>query len=167
MLALTAAFDAPAAIEGGFWAGRQRLNREVLIPDGARRLEEAGSFGNLRGERFRGMVFGDSDVHKWLEALGHELAREPSPELERLADETIELLEAAQCEDGYLNSYYQVAKPGPRWSNLAWAHELYCAGHLFEAAAAHPHDERLLGATAGTARCGSGSPGADGRRVLD
>ena len=62
-----------------------------------------------------------------------------------MADETIELLEAAQCEDGYLNSYYQVAKPGPRWSNLAWDHELYCAGHLFEAAAAHPGDERLLG----------------------
>ncbi len=142
---------APAAIEGGFWADRQRLNRDVLIPNGARRLEEAGNFGNLRGaagrsdERFRGMVFHDSDVHKWLEALGHELAREPSPELQRIADETIELLEAAQCADGYLNSYYQVAEPGPRWSNLAWDHELYCAGHLFEAAAAHPHNERLLG----------------------
>jgi DUF1680 family protein len=135
----------PAAIEGGFWADRQRLNRDVLIPDGARRLEAAGNFGNLRGERFRGMVFADSDVHKWLEALGHELAREPSPELSRMADETIGLLEAAQCEDGYLNSYYQVAKPGPRWSNLAWDHELYCAGHLFEAAAAHPRDQRLLG----------------------
>jgi len=141
----------PAAIEGGFWAGRQRLNRDVLIPDGERRLEAAGNLGNLRAaagrsdERFRGMVFGDSDVYKWLEALGHELAREPSPELSRMADETIDLLAAAQCEDGYLNSYYQVAKPGPRWSNLAWDHELYCAGHLFEAAAAHPHDERLLG----------------------
>ena len=76
-----------AAIDGGFWADRQRLNHDVLIPDGARRLEEAGNFGNLRAaagrseEPFRGMVFHDSDVYKWLEALGHELAREPSPEL--------------------------------------------------------------------------------------
>ena len=112
---------------------RQQLNRDVLIPDGERRLEAAGQLrqpARRRGARtaFRGMVFHDSDVYKWLEALGYELAREPSPELARMADETIELLEAAQCDDGYLNSYYQVADPGPRWSNLAWDHELYCAG---------------------------------------
>ena len=54
-----------------------------------------------------------------------------------MADEAIALIEARAGRDGYLNSYYQVAKPGERCSNLAWDHELYCAGHLFQAAVAH------------------------------
>jgi DUF1680 family protein len=94
------------------------------------------------------MVFMDSDVHKWLEALGWELAREPSEDLARRADDAIALVEAAQEDSGYLNSYYQVARPGPRFTNLAWDHELYCAGHLTQAAVAHARgrgDERLLG----------------------
>jgi DUF1680 family protein len=97
---------------------------------------------------FHGMVFMDSDVHKWLEALGWELAREPSEDLARRADDAIALVEAAQEDSGYLNSYYQVARPGPRFTNLAWDHELYCAGHLTQAAIAHARgrgDERLLG----------------------
>ena len=48
----------------------------------------------------------------------------------------IELLAQAQCEDGYLNTWYTVKEPGQRWTNLAECHELYCAGHLFEAAVA-------------------------------
>ncbi len=126
-------------IESGFWADRQRLNRERLLPDGEHWLEEAGNFENLRAAAgrsdaaFRGMVFMDSDVHKWLEALGWELGREPSEDLARRADAAIELVEAAQEDGGYLNSYYQVARPGARFANLAWDHELYCAGHLIQA----------------------------------
>ena len=143
-----------AEIGGGVWADRQRLNREVLLTEGARRLEEAGSFHNLRvaaGEEdgeFRGMRFSDSDVHKWLEALGWELGREPSAELASLADESIGLLEAAQQDEGYLNSYFQVVQPAGHFVNLAWDHELYCAGHLIQAAVAHARgrgDTRLLG----------------------
>jgi DUF1680 family protein len=136
-----------AEIDGGFWAERRRLNREVLIPDGLRRLEEAGNLHNLRvaagpedGE-FRGLVFMDSDVYKWLEAVGWD------PQLSAQADEVIDLVAAAQDEDGYLNSYYQVVQPAPRFSNLAWDHELYCCGHLIQAAIAHARgrgDERLL-----------------------
>ena len=143
-----------AAITGGFLADRQGLNRERLIPEGHERLEEAGNFHDLRvaagreeGE-FRGLVFMDSDVHKWLEAVGWELAREPSATLAALADDVIGLLEAAQEDDGYLNSYYQVVAPRPRFTNLSWDHELYCAGHLIQAAVAHARargDERLLG----------------------
>ena len=131
-----------ARIDGGFWAERQRLNRDVLLPDGLRRLEEAGNLANLRAAagreaaEFRGMVFADSDVHKWLEAVGWECGREPHPELAAAADAVVELLAAAQDDDGYLNSYYQVAAPGERFSNLAWDHELYCAGHLIQAAVA-------------------------------
>jgi DUF1680 family protein len=134
-----------ATIDGGFWAERRRLNRERLLVDGARRLEEAGALQNLRVAAgrsrgsFRGRCFHDSDVYKWLEAVGYEGSA--------AGDDAIELIEAAQQQDGYLNSYYQVARPGPRWSNLARDHELYCAGHLIQAGLAHARvrgDERLL-----------------------
>ena len=143
-----------AEIDGGLWAERRRLNRELLLVEGARKLEEAGNFHNLRvaagqedGE-FIGMRFADSDVHKWLEALGWELAREPSEALAALADTATELVAAAQEPSGYLNSYFQVDQTeAERFVNLAWDHELYCAGHLIQAAVAHARgtgDTRLL-----------------------
>ena len=82
------------------------------------------------------MVFSDSDVYKWLEAIAWELGREPSAELERLARETIELVAAAQEPDGYLNSWCQVVDPAWRWTDLEMGHELYCAGHLIQAGVA-------------------------------
>jgi len=130
---------AGVAIRGGLLADRQRVNREVTIPRGAEELERAGTLENLRlaagrgtGER-RGMVFSDSDVYKWLEAVAWELGREPSPELEALARETIELVAAAQEPDGYLHSWCQVVDPSWRWTDLGMGHELYCAGHLIQA----------------------------------
>jgi uncharacterized protein len=142
-----------AEIQGGVWADRQRLNREVLLVEGTRRLEAAGNFHNLRvaaghedGD-FTGMRFADSDVYKWLEALGWEQAREPSAELAALSDTCIELVEAAQQRDGYLNTYFQLVQPAEHFVNLAWDHELYCAGHLIQAAVAHARgtgDTRLL-----------------------
>lgn len=130
------------AIRDGLLADRQRVNREVTLLRGAEELERAGTLDNLRiaagrasGER-RGMVFSDSDVYKWLEALAWEHARKPSSELERLARDTTELVAAAQQADGYLNTYCQVVDPGWRWSELETGHELYCAGHLFQAGVA-------------------------------
>jgi DUF1680 family protein len=130
------------AIEGGLLAERQRVNREVTLLHGLQELERAGTLENLRiaagrtrGSR-RGMVFSDSDVYKWLEAIAWELGREPSAELERLARETIELLAAAQEPDGYLNSWCQVLDPAWRWTDLEMGHELYCAGHLIQAGVA-------------------------------
>jgi DUF1680 family protein len=130
------------AIRGGLLADRQRVNREVTLFRGAEELESAGTLDNLRiaarrasGER-RGMVFSDSDVYKWLEALAWELGREPSAELGRLARETTELVAAAQEPDGYLNSRSQVVDPAWRWTDLEMGHELYCAGHLFQAGVA-------------------------------
>jgi DUF1680 family protein len=61
------------------------------------------------------------------------LCQKPDAELEKTADEVIELIAAAQCEDGYLNTYFTVKAPGERWTNLAECHELYCAGHMIEA----------------------------------
>ena len=138
-------------ITGGLWSDRQRLNRATLIPTAVEHLEAAGNFENLRAAAgsgsFRGPVFMDSDVYKWLEAIGWELSRGPDDELARLADDAIGLVADAQEEDGYLNSYYQAAQPGARWSNLAHDHELYCAGHLIQAGIAQARgcgDERLL-----------------------
>jgi DUF1680 family protein len=140
-------------IQEGLLAERQRVNREVTIPLGAEELERAGTLDNLRiaagrakGER-RGMVFSDSDVYKWLEAIAWELGREPSDELAGLARETWDLVASAQEPDGYLNSWAQVVDPAWRWTDLEQGHELYCAGHLFQAAVATARttgDETLL-----------------------
>ena len=82
-------------------------------------------------------MFQDSDVAKWLETLSFSLMRRPDPELERCADEVIQLIEKAQAPDGYLNTYFTIKEPGKRWTNLHEAHELYCAGHFIEAAVAY------------------------------
>jgi hypothetical protein len=141
-------------IRDGLLADRQRVNREVTLLRGAEELERAGTLDNLRiaagrasGDR-RGMVFSDSDVYKWLEALAWECGREPSAELERLARETTELVAAAQEPDGYLDSYCQVLDPAWRWTELEQGHELYCAGHLIQAGIAARRatgDTTLLG----------------------
>ena len=121
----------------------QRANRDVSIRHGYHMLEESGNFHNVRlalGEaegEYRTPVFMDSDIYKWLEAASFELANAPDGELESLVDDTIELMARAQMPDGYLNTYYQVLMPDKRWTNLAIDHEMYCAGHLFQAAVAH------------------------------
>jgi len=148
-------------IEGGFWADRRRLNREVTIPLGAAQLEAAGNLANFRvaaidgGGRYAtglddagaAFPFLDSDVYKWLEAVGWELAARPDPALSALADPIIDLVAAAQREDGYLDTYFQVAHPGREFTDLRWGHELYTIGHLVQAAVAWQRgtgDDRLL-----------------------
>ena len=136
-------------VTDAFLGQYQRLVRDVVIPyqwDALNdRIEEADpshaienfeiAAGRKDGE-FYGMVFQDSDVAKWLEAVAWSLCQKPDAELEKTADEVIELIEAAQCEDGYLNTYFTVKEPGQRWANLAECHELYCAGHMIEAGVA-------------------------------
>jgi len=141
------------AIKGGIWAKRQAVNRASALPHGFRMLEQAGNFENLKlaaqdaTEGYRGPVFMDSDVYKWIEAAALELARQPGADLEALIERAIDAIEPAQKPDGYLNSYYTVAEPGRRWIDFGHGHELYCAGHLFQAAVAHHRatgSDRLL-----------------------
>ncbi|MCL2209219.1 MAG: glycoside hydrolase family 127 protein [Treponema sp.] len=87
--------------------------------------------------RHQGMVFQDSDAAKWLEAAAYSLANHPDPKLEKTADELIALIGRAQGEDGYFNTYFTLNCPEDKWQNLTEGHELYCAGHLIEAAAAY------------------------------
>jgi DUF1680 family protein len=130
-------------IEGGLWARRQATNRDAALPHGYRMLEKAGNLENLRiaagtsTGRYQGPVFMDSDVYKWIEAAAYEYGRVPSDWLRSRMAAAIDIVGAAQGEDGYVNSYYQVAEPGCRWTDFAQGHELYCAGHLFQAAVAH------------------------------
>jgi DUF1680 family protein len=129
-------------IRDGLLADRQRVNREVTLLRGAEELERAGTLENFRiaagrasGER-RGMVFSDTDVYKWLEAIAWELGREPSVELDRLGREATDVVAAAQEPDGYLDTWCQLVDPAWRWTDLEMGHELYCAGHLLQAAVA-------------------------------
>jgi hypothetical protein len=76
-------------------------------------------------------------VAKWVEAASYSLATHPDPALAALLDEVVSLIVSAQQPDGYVNTHYTTVEPEQRWSNLRDCHELYCAGHLIEAAVAH------------------------------
>lgn len=134
---------AAARLTRGFWAERQAVNRHAGLRHGYEELDKAGNFHNLRlaagmtTGAYKGYLYLDSDLYKWLEGVSYALAAGPDPDLEAMANSTIDLLEAAQQGDGYLNAYWQVVRPGERWTDLDQGHELYCAGHLFQAAVAH------------------------------
>lgn len=137
-------------VQDGFWKPMQDLIIETVIPYQEKNLndeipgvEKSHALANFRiaagmekGE-FYGMVFQDSDVAKWLEAVAYSLVVHPDAELEKRADEVIETIEKAQQEDGYLNTYFTIKEPEHRWQNLQECHELYCAGHMMEAAVAY------------------------------
>ena len=134
-----------ATIAGGFWGGRQKRNRATSIPIGSRRLREAGNLDNLRlaatpdDERasYRGPVFMDSDIYKWLEAVAWELGRAHDPKLASELEEWSAALAEAQDDDGYLNSWVQAGGDrARRYEDLPMGHELYCFGHLIQAAVA-------------------------------
>ena len=88
-------------------------------------------------DKFYGFVFQDSDFSKWIEAVGYILAGYPDPELERTADEAIDIVCAAQAENGYLDTYYIINGMDRIFTNLRDHHELYCFGHLAEGAVSY------------------------------
>lgn len=130
-------------VEDAFWGPRLETNREVTIPYDFQRCEETGRIANfaraggLEEGDFEGIYYNDSDVYKVIEGAAYALALEPDAELEAYVDGVIAKIAAAQQEDGYLLTYYILEGLEERWTNLKDMHELYCAGHLFEAAAAH------------------------------
>lgn len=141
-LALRPIVDGHLSLDGGLWGDRQQRNRAVTIPHGIAQLRRTGSVTDLelaadgRRDGYVLPLFRDSDLYKVLEALSWERRHGPDPEQEAFLAEMTGLLARAQEPDGYLNSYIQVCKPGGRFSNPAADHELYCAGHLFQAAIA-------------------------------
>lgn len=91
---------------------------------------------NLKDE-FYGYVFQDTDFSKWVEAVGYSLTQHPDPDLEKVADAAIDIVCAAQQEDGYLDTYYIINGKDGIFTNLRDHHELYCMGHLIEGAVAY------------------------------
>lgn len=131
----------PVALEDvklrdSFLAPRIRANRRATIPGLYESLRANGRMDSFRLKNRDVHIFWDSDSAKWVEAAAYSLAVHPDPALERKVDGFVRLLRGAQAKDGYLNSYYQTMEPSKRWTNLAVNHELYCAGHLIEAAVA-------------------------------
>ena len=137
-------------IEDQFWHNYQNLIIDQVIPyqekilrDEIPGVEKSHAIENFRiaaglseGE-FYGMAFQDSDVAKWLEGVAYALVVKPDQELEKKADDIIDIIAQAQQEDGYLNTYFTIKDQERRWTNLHECHELYCAGHMMEAAVAY------------------------------
>jgi len=89
------------------------------------------------GDRFYGFVFQDSDFSKWIEAVAYSLTQYPDNELEKTADEAIDIVCKAQLDNGYLDTFYIISDFDKSFTNLRDAHELYCFGHLTEGAVAY------------------------------
>ncbi|MBW1819830.1 MAG: glycoside hydrolase family 127 protein, partial [Deltaproteobacteria bacterium] len=137
-------------VDDAFWLPRIETNRTVTIPFAMNKNVETNRVNNLaiaagRTEgQYEGRRFNDTDVYKVIEGAAYSLSVHPDPDLERQVDELIELIAAAQEEDGYLYAA-RTADPdnpapgaGPeRWSRLNGSHELYNAGHMYEAAVAY------------------------------
>lgn len=140
-------------LENGFWQQWQTINQSAAIPHGYRMLEKTGTVNNMRiaahqaqGE-FKGYVFQDSDLYKWLEAASITLGKKSNTDsktgvqssisglqsLNTNLQSLISTLTLAQFPNGYLDSYFTIQKPNQQWTDLEWAHEMYCAGHLIEA----------------------------------
>lgn len=132
-------------IADGFWATRQDVNRKVSIPHNLNTCESTGRIRNFAQAAgidktpFKGHYFHDSDVYKVLEGAAYSLSTHPDAALEARIDKIIDLIARSQRPDGYLNTWFTLREPGKRWTDLRVKHELYCAGHMFEAAVAHYH----------------------------
>jgi uncharacterized protein len=145
-------------ITGGLWGQKQRLNADTILAHCESWMERIGWIGNFdraaagtigaghSGTGHSGIEFVDSEIYKLIEAMAWELGREHSAELERRYRALVERVAAAQQPDGYLHTSF--GRPGqpPRYSSLESGHELYCFGHLFQAAVARlrtGHDDLL------------------------
>ena len=125
----------------GYLFDKQELNRRTTIHAVYDRFVETGRFAALdcnykEGDACKPHFFWDSDVAKWLEGAAYILQKHRAPDLERIVDETVERIKASQLPDGYFNIYHTAVEPELRWKERN-NHELYCAGHLMEAAVAY------------------------------
>lgn len=136
-----------------FWSHRLETSREVTIPSALRKCEETGRIRNFEiaggqreGEFQSPFPFDDSDVYKIIEGAAYSLATYPDEGLAAMLDSLIEKIAAAQEDDGYLMTWRTINPNKPptewsgsaeRWSDIGGGHELYNAGHMYEAAVAH------------------------------
>ena len=130
-------------ITGGYWGRRQQVNADASLAHIESWLEREGWLGNFdlvrddapATER-RGREFSDSEVYKFLEAMAWEIGRTGSEALEARFGAIVARVAAAQATDGYLSTAFGRSGQPARYSDLEWGHELYCYGHLIQAAVA-------------------------------
>ena len=130
------------SVDDLFWSPRIETNRMVTVPLGYEQCRNTGRLDAWKldwkdGDPCRPHIFWDSDVAKWMEASACSLYFHQDQKLKENLNNVIDLMEKAQQPDGYLNSYFASVEPDNRWTNLRDRHELYCAGHLIEAAVTH------------------------------
>lgn len=136
-------------VDDSFWNGRIGNAVEKAVPYQWRVLndQEPGAVpshavinfkicAGLAEGKFGGFRFQDSDLAKWIEAAAYSLLYKDSPEIRAALEEVVSVIEKAQQPDGYLDTYFILEKPEERWRDIAHGHELYCAGHMLEAAVA-------------------------------
>ena len=130
-------------ITGGFWKTKQELIRKTTLYSVYHRFQDTHRFDALKCDwkekgEYNGHIFWDSDVAKWLESAAYALEFERDAELEKIVDDTVALILKNRDENGYFNSYYLTVDQDQRFT-IRDNHELYCAGHLMEAAVAYYH----------------------------
>ena len=127
-------------LKSGYLFSKEELNRKITIDAVYTQFDKTGRFAALdcdwrEGQENRPHIFWDSDVAKWIEGAAYSLAKHADPELEAKIDALTQKIKLNQQKDGYFNSYFTAVEPSKRFYNRH-AHELYCAGHLIEAAIA-------------------------------
>ncbi len=142
-------------LDDPFWAPRQEVNRRVTIPHMHQKLVDTGRIPAFDLTHKYPVptpivvIFGDSDVAKWIEAASYSLITHPDVTLAKTLDTVVDKVILAQQADGYLNTHFTMTQPEMRWKNLRDWHEMYCAGHMMEGAVAHHQstgDPKLLNA---------------------
>ena len=128
-------------ITGGYWKTRQDINSEVTLKSVYERFRETHRFDALKcdwkdGEPDMPHIFWDSDVAKWLEGAAYILSSKEDEETVKIIEDSIDCIIKNSDENGYFNSHFLVTEKDKRFSDRQ-CHELYCAGHLFEAAVAY------------------------------
>ena len=126
-------------ITGGLFKKKQNMLRKTTVWAVYERFKETGRFDAFKCDKTSGVephIYWDSDVAKWIEGVAYLTYKESEPELEKIVDEVIDNIEKNQLPCGYFNSYYILKEPENIFTNRD-CHELYCAGHLIEAAVAY------------------------------
>ena len=169
-------------VDDTFWSYFQNLILNQVIPyqekilkDEIPGIEKSHAIENFRiaaglsNGDFYGMVFQDSDLAKWMEAVSNAMAISDNPWFHEKADAMIDLIGKAQDPDGYLDTFFQIKHPDQKWTNLQECHELYCMGHMIEATVAHYEstgEEKFLNIGKKTADCIDARFGKDKHRGI-
>ena len=128
-------------LQGGFWGKKQELIRSVTLDAVYDRFSDTGRIGAFEmnykeGDPNRPHFFWDSDVAKWMESVAYLTEKEKMPGEEARVDHLVDCIERGRLDNGYFNIYFEQLDPDMIFKNRDW-HELYCAGHLLEAAIAY------------------------------